>query len=308
MRRALVTGGAGFIGSNLVSRLVREGYSVVVLDDFSSGLRSNLKNLNCEIVVGSLTNKNLVFQCMEGAELVFHLGARGSVPRSVKSPLKTFSTNVVGTLNVLESARSFKSKVIFSSSSSIYGANTELPKTEKSWASPLSPYAASKLSGEALALSYSSSYNIEVVILRFFNVYGPFQRPDHEYAAVIPKWLWKSMQGESIHIFGDGNQLRDFTYVGDVVESLIRVARKEFRLQTPINVAFGKPISLNMLVKEIERISGRLKVIYDVEREGDVRHSTNDPMMFFDVLGKVPYTEISVGIQNTYEWLKNRNA
>jgi len=172
-------------------------------------------------------------------DAVVHLGARGSVPRSVAHPVATHEVNATGTLNVLEAARLENAYVVMSSSSSVFGANPLLPKIERTWTQPLSPYAASKLAGEGYMLGYQASYGMPTLVLRFFNVFGPWQRPDHDYAAVVPKWLWKAMTGQAIEVHGDGTQTRDFTYVDSVVDVLVDALERRVSLDSPVNLAFG---------------------------------------------------------------------
>jgi UDP-glucose 4-epimerase len=200
--KVLVTGGGGFVGTNLVRALLNSGHEPSVLDDFTTGLVSNLAGIGIEIFEGSVENQDLVLKAAKGVDSIVHLGARGSVPRSLRNPIATHNVNATGTLNVLEAARKCSAHVIFSSSSSVYGSNNELPKNEKMWTMPLTPYAASKLAAEGYLESYQSSFDIPVSIFRFFNVFGPWQRPDHVYAAVIPKWIWKAMNDAPIEVFG----------------------------------------------------------------------------------------------------------
>jgi UDP-glucose 4-epimerase len=198
--KVLITGGAGFIGTNLTLRLLKSGYDVKVLDDLSTGLRQNISK-DAEFINGSILETSQINRVIEDCEVVVHLGARGSVPRSIKDPVATHNVNSTGTLNVLEAARTLKLHYIFSSSSSVYGSNMVLPKNEDMVLRPITPYAASKMSGEGLSLAYAKTYNLPVSTFRFFNVFGPWQRPDHEYAAVLPKWISQCMRGDEIEIF-----------------------------------------------------------------------------------------------------------
>ena len=221
MKKVAITGGAGFIGSNLAESLIKKGFDVIIIDDLSTGLIANIDMKNCEFREFSINDATKLKKALKDTETIFHLGARGSVPRSIKNPVATHEVNATGTLNVLEAARESGAHVIFSSSSSVYGRNMQLPKEEKMWLGPMTPYAASKLSAESYVEAYGSSYELPVTILRFFNVFGPRQRPDHEYAAVIPKWIWLAMQGKPVDLYGDGTQSRDFTYVKTVVDIAI---------------------------------------------------------------------------------------
>lgn len=305
MTRIAVTGGAGFVGSNLVRRLIPEGYEVTVIDDFTTGLKSNLKGLDCRINEVSLVDEVAMDEATIGCDWIIHLGARGSVPRSIRNPQATFEVNTLGTLNVLNVARKHGSRVMFSSSSSVYGRNLELPKREESWMAPLTPYAASKLSGEALVQSYSESFGIPAVIFRFFNIFGPWQRPDHDYAAVIPKWIWKALRHEQIQVFGDGNQSRDFTYVDTVVDVLISTLKREVAYPTPINLAFGNKISLNQLIDQLRVLYKNLKVEYLGERKGDVKESQNDPSLIQSLFPEIRPVTFEEGIERTNTWLSN---
>jgi UDP-glucose 4-epimerase len=305
MTRIAVTGGAGFVGSNLVRRLIPEGYEVTVIDDFTTGLKSNLKGLDCRINEASLVDEVAIDEATIGCDWIIHLGARGSVPRSIRNPQATFEVNTLGTLNVLNVARKHGSRVMFSSSSSVYGRNLELPKREESWMAPLTPYAASKLSGEALVQSYSESFGIPAVIYRFFNIFGPWQRPDHDYAAVIPKWIWKALCNEQIQVFGDGNQSRDFTYVDTVIDVLISTLKREVAYPTPINLAFGNKISLNQLIDQLRALYKNLKVEYLGERKGDVKESQNDPTLIQSLFPEIKPITFEEGIERTNAWLSS---
>ena len=305
MARIAVTGGAGFIGSNLVRRLIPEGYEVIVIDDFTTGLKSNLEGLDCRISEASLVDEVAMDEATIGCDWIIHLGARGSVPRSIRNPQATFEVNTLGTLNILNVARKHGSRVIFSSSSSVYGRNLELPKREESWMAPLTPYAASKLSGEALVQSYSESFGISAVIFRFFNIFGPWQRPDHDYAAVIPKWIWKALRDEQIQVFGDGNQSRDFTYVDTVIDVLISTLKREVAYPTPINLAFGNKISLNQLIDQLRALYKNLKVEYLGERKGDVKESQNDPTLIQSLFPEIKPITFEEGIERTNAWLSS---
>jgi len=210
--------------------------------------------------------------------------------------------NVTGTLNVLESARANGAAVAFSSSSSVYGSNLELPKNEKMWMAPLTPYAASKLSGEALVASFAASFGISAVTYRFFNIFGPWQRPDHDYAAVIPKWIWKLMHNQSIEVFGDGNQSRDFTYIDTVVSVLIQGLKEKLNHPNPINLAFGSRITLNQCIDELRVKFPNLEVKYLLERAGDVKNSQNNPTLLKSIFPGIKPVEFSEALESTYQW------
>jgi UDP-glucose 4-epimerase len=302
MSRVAVTGGAGFVGTNLVRALLKENYEVVVLDDFSTGLKSNLKGFDVQVHEISLVDADKVSKALEKSEYIFHLGARGSVPRSIKNPRATMDVNVTGTLNVLEYARATGAAVAFSSSSSVYGSNLELPKNEKMWMAPLTPYAASKLSAEALVASYAASFGISAITYRFFNIFGPWQRPDHNYAAVIPKWIWKLMHNQSIEVFGDGTQSRDFTYIDTVVSVLIRGLKERVNHPNPVNLAFGSRITLNQCIDELRVKFPKLDVNYVPERAGDVRNSQNNPHLLNTIFPQIKPVGFSDALENTYQW------
>jgi len=302
MSKIAVTGGAGFVGTNLVRALLKENHEVVIIDDFSTGLKGNLKGLDVNVNEISVVDADRVSKALEKSEYIFHLGARGSVPRSLKNPRATMDVNVTGTLNILESARRTGAAVAFSSSSSVYGSNLELPKSEKMWMAPLTPYAASKLSGEALVASYAASFGISAVTYRFFNIFGPWQRPDHDYAAVIPKWIWKLIHNESIEVFGDGNQSRDFTYIDTVVSILIQGFKEKVNHPNPVNLAFGSRITLNQCIDELRVKFSKLDVNYAPERAGDVKNSQSDPALLTSIFPHIKPVGFSQALENTYQW------
>ena len=305
MKKIAVTGGAGFIGSNLVERLLSKGHEVTVVDDLSTGLKSNLDLNKITFHELSLTNRDGLVKALNGVEAIVHLGARGSVPRSLKNPIATHDVNATGTLNVLEAARSNGAQVIFSSSSSVYGSYMTLPKNEDMVLRPLTPYAASKMSGEALSLAYAKSYELPVSTFRFFNIFGPWQRPDHEYAAVLPKWISKCIKGDEIEIFGDGLQTRDFTYVGTVVNIILSCISKKILHPEPVNLAYGNSISLNQVLELMKLNFPTLKVKYLPPRKGDVLHSKNDPKLIQALYPDIVIDKFEVSLQKTIDWFKN---
>ena len=306
--KVLVTGGAGFIGTNLVRRLVAEGHEPVAFDDFSTGLESNLAGLDMEVIRGSLVDAQGVAKAAEGVDAIVHLGARGSVPRSIEYPVATHEVNATGTLNVVEAARRRETYVVMSSSSSVYGANPLLPKIERTWTQPLSPYAASKLAGEGYMLGYQASYGLPTLVFRFFNVFGPWQRPDHDYAAVVPKWLWKAMTGQVIEVHGDGTQTRDFTYVDSIVDVLLDAVQRRVSLDSPINLAFGRRHSLLDLLERIEVLLGvSPRVEFVAPRVGDVRNSENDPTLLMETFPRVEPTDLDPALEQTAAWLEEHH-
>lgn len=303
-----VTGGAGFIGSNLVRRLIDQGYEVTVLDDLSTGLESNLSNLPVKLIKGSLVDTKIVTAFVDEIDRIVHLGARGSVPRSIRNPVATHAVNATGTFNVLEAARNERKPVIFSSSSSVYGRNGQLPKAEDQWTGPITPYAASKLAGEAYAQAYAAAYGMNVLTLRFFNVFGPWQRPDHDYAAVIPKWIWKVMNGESIDLHGDGSQTRDFTSVETAVDVIVDAIRRDVTHPGPINLAYGNSISLLELIAQLELHFSDIQINYLESRPGDVRNSQNSPDLLSRVFPKVVPQSFGIALEATIDWLAQHGS
>ena len=304
MKKIAVTGGAGFIGSNLVERLLSKGHEVTVVDDLSTGLKSNLDLNKITFHELSLTNRDGLAKALNGVDAIVHLGARGSVPRSLKNPTATHDVNATGTLNVLEADRTNGAQVIFSSSSSVYGRNGQLPKDESMWLSPLTPYAASKLAAEGYVQAYGAAYEVPVTLLRFFNVFGPKQRPDHEYAAVLPKWIWKAMNNEAIDVYGDGSQTRDFTYVRTVLDVIEDAINRGVRTEGAVNLAYGNRISLLTTIDLLKAHFPDLKVNFLGDRPGDVKNSQNDPVLLKKLFPSVVPTEFEVALNETVNWLK----
>jgi UDP-glucose 4-epimerase len=302
--KVLVTGGAGFVGTNLTLSLLEHGYDVKIFDDLSTGLEQNIPK-DAEFINASLLDTSNLNNAIKDCDVVVHLGARGSVPRSIKDPIATHDVNSSGTLNVLEAARSSGSHYIFSSSSSVYGSNMTLPKNEDMVLRPLTPYAASKMSGEALSLAYSKSYELPVSTFRFFNIFGPWQRPDHEYAAVLPKWISKCLKGNEIEVFGDGLQTRDFTYVGTVVNIILSCISGKILHPEPVNLAYGNNISLNQVLEIMKLNFPTLKVKYLPPRKGDVLHSKNDPKLIRALYPDITLDKFEVSLQKTIDWFKN---
>jgi len=301
--KVLVTGGAGFIGTNLTLNLLSSGYEVKVFDDLSTGLKANIPK-DAEFVNASILEASQIDKAIKDCEIVVHLGARGSVPRSIKDPIATHNVNATGTLNVLEAARNSQCHYIFSSSSSVYGSNMILPKNEDMVLRPITPYAASKMSGEALSLGYAKSYGLAVSTFRFFNIFGPWQRPDHEYAAVLPKWISKCIKGDEIEIFGDGEQTRDFTYVGTVVSIIKNCISDKVLHSEPVNLAYGNNISLNQIIHLLKNSFPDLKVKYLSPRDGDVLHSKNDPELVKSLYPNVNVEKFETSLQETINWFK----
>jgi UDP-glucose 4-epimerase len=304
MTKVAVTGGAGFIGSNLTRRLLSEGHEVVVIDDLSTGLLANIDQNNSIFYQISITDRKSLATALKGCDTIFHLAARGSVPRSIKNPVATHEVNATGTLNVLEVARITGAHVIFSSSSSVYGRNMRLPKDELMWLGPMTPYAASKLAAEGYVQAYASAYNIPVTLLRFFNVFGPRQRPDHEYAAVLPKWIWLAMHGNPIDVYGDGNASRDFTYVDTVLDVAMMAMTKKITTDGAINLAFGNRIFLNDVIEILKKYFPDLQVNYKKNRLGDVKESQNAPELLKTLFPAISPEPFKDALAETIVWLK----
>ena len=304
MKKVAITGGAGFIGSNLAASLIAKGHQVTIIDDLSTGLIANIDRKNSDFKELSITDASKLKKALKGAETIFHLGARGSVPRSIKNPVATHEVNDTGTLNVLEAARESGAHVIFSSSSSVYGRNMQLPKEEKMWLGPMTPYAASKLSAEGYVEAYGTSYEIPVTLLRFFNVFGPRQRPDHEYAAVIPKWIWLAMQGKPVDLYGDGTQSRDFTYVKTVVDIAISAMENKVTTQGAVNLAYGNRIFLSEVVDLLRGEFPNLVVNSLPIRAGDVKESQNSPELLRTLFPNVMPYQFKDAFKETINWLR----
>jgi UDP-glucose 4-epimerase len=279
MAKYLVTGGAGFIGSNLVEEVLKRGDYVRVLDNFSTGRRDNLaefiSNSNFELIEGDLRSYHIVLEAVNGIDYVLHQGALPSVPRSVKDPITTNDVNVNGTLNILDaSINAGVKRVVFASSSSIYGNGEELPKREDMKPAPESPYAISKYAGERYCQIFTKLYGLETVCLRYFNVFGPRQDPNSQYSAVIPKFILLIKEGQSPTIYGDGEASRDFTYVANVVNANLLACTAKDAVGEVFNIACGESITINQLVKKITDFFGNnIKPIYESPRPGDIKHS-----------------------------------
>jgi nucleoside-diphosphate-sugar epimerase len=304
--KALVTGGAGFIGSHLVRGLLDAGHDVRVLDNFSTGNRANLAGLDAEIVEGELRSYERVHNAVRGTEIVYHLGALGSVPRSVQDPLTSSAVNVEGTLNVLLAARDEGvRRVVYSSSSSVYGNSGELPRTEAMPADPISPYGVAKLAAERYCVSFSRVYEgFETVVLRYFNVFGERQSPFSQYAAVVPLFVTAIREGGPVTIFGDGEQSRDFTYVGNVVDATLRAGEAAGASGAIFNIAAGAPGSVNELADTIGRILDRpVEKRYAEPRPGDVRDSWADVGAAERVLGYRAGVGLEEGLRRTIDFL-----
>ncbi|MBP8951847.1 MAG: SDR family oxidoreductase [Armatimonadetes bacterium] len=308
MATFLVTGGAGFIGSNITRALLEAGDTVRVLDNFATGRRDNLSGIEESVALFEEDIRDLeaIRPAFEGADYVLHQAALPSVPRSVKDPVSTTEANVNGTLNVLIAARDAGVKrVVMASSSSVYGSNPELPKHEGMRPLPISPYAASKLADEAYAASFTHVYGLETVCLRYFNVFGPRQDPTSQYAAVIPLFVTLLLRGERPTIFGDGEQSRDFTYVANVIQANIRAATSPGGSGQAFNIACGSRISLNELLAHLNDIIGtNIEPIYTESRPGDVKHSLADISAAREAFGYDPQVSTREGLEHVVEWYR----
>ena len=309
MARYLVTGGAGFIGSNIVHALLALNHDVKVLDNFLTGKRENLAPVRDQITLieGDLRDLATVTQACEAVDYVLHLGALPSVPRSVADPLLSHEINVTGTLNVLEAARQQRVKrVVFSSSSSVYGDTPTLSKQEAMPVRPLSPYAAHKAAGEFYCRVYDTIYHLETVCLRYFNVFGPRQDPLSQYAAVIPKFITAFRTGNQPIIYGDGEQSRDFTYIENVVAANLAAAVAPNAAGETINIACGLRITVNELARKIGALLGKAaQPHYEAGRAGDVKHSLADISKAAQLLNYANLVDIDAGLQKTVAWFLN---
>jgi UDP-glucose 4-epimerase len=312
MATFLVTGGAGFIGSNLARALVARGDSVRVIDNFSSGRKENLEGLEgkFELHKGDINDADAVEKAMQGCDYVLHQAAIPSVPRSVDKPLDTDRANVFGTLRVLEAARKTGVKrVVFAASSSAYGETPTLPKIETMAPDPLSPYAVSKLAGENYLRAYYLCYGLETVSLRYFNVFGPYQDPKSEYAAVIPRFVTSALQGKAPTIFGDGLQSRDFCFIENAVQANLLACTAKDAPGQVFNVACGVRTTLLDVVAAIGKIVGKdIKPVHEPARAGDIKHSLADITKAKTVLGYTAPVSFEQGLARCVDWYKAKLA
>jgi nucleoside-diphosphate-sugar epimerase len=307
--RYLVTGGAGFIGSNLVDELVRRGHNVVVLDDLSAGKEANLATVREKIdfLRGSITDLAAVKTAAEGADYVIHLAARTSVPRSVKDPIETNYVNIDGTLNVLVAARDAKvRRFVYAASSAAYGETPALPKVESMPAAPISPYGIAKYVGELYAQVFGKTYGLENACVRYFNVFGPRQDPTSEYSGVLSRFMLAVLEGHAPVIYGDGEQTRDFTFIENIVDETLRACEAGDASGKVFNGGTGARITLNQVLQQLEKIVGRkIPVKYEPPRNGDIRDSQADISLARNVLGYEPKVQFAEGLQRTWEWYKS---
>jgi len=304
--RVLITGGAGFIGSNLCRMALENGHEVVVVDDLSTGFAQNLDGLDVSFHEGSILDRELLAPAMAGVDSVVHLAALGSVPRSIEDPVASHHANATGTLAVLQAARAAGvSHLVVASSSSVYGLNPALPKNERDWVRPLSPYAVTKLATEQYALAFQQSFGLRTLAFRFFNVYGPRQRPGHAYAAVIPIFLDALLKGQPLPVDGDGTQSRDFTYVDTVCRVLLDACARRVTHREPVNLALGTNVSLNELIGLMESVTGREAVVVHRDpRPGDVRASQADGATLRSLFSALPAVSLEQGIAETVSWFE----
>lgn len=300
----LVTGGGGFIGSHLASTLASMQHEVVVLDNFSTGKRENLEGVPVQLIEGDIRDLECVSRAVEGVDTVFHQAALCSVARSIDNPILSHAVNTTGFLNVLEACRKQGiRRVVFASSSSVYGDTETLPKVESMPASPLSPYAVNKLMGEYYCQLYWNLFGLETVALRYFNVFGPRQDPDSEYAAVIPKFLDAIRNNAKINIYGDGSQTRDFTYVDNVVQANIAASSSKLAAGKIMNVACGDRWSLLDLVDKLEQIMQcDVGINFQKRRGGDVKHSQASIKLAHELMDYSPKISFDAGIKQTVSW------
>lgn len=304
--KVVVTGGAGFIGANLC-RALTERHDVVVLDDLSTGSAANLAGLDLDLQIGSVLDTEHVRRVCRGAETIVHLAAVPSVPRSLENPRRSHDVNVTGTVAVLDVAREVGAHVVVASSSSVYGSNPALPKTEDLVCRPTSPYGASKLAAESYTIACQGSFGLETVAFRFFNVYGPLQAPGHAYAAVVPSFASAALRGIPLTIYGDGTQTRDFTFVDTVVGVLTKAVGERTVTPSPVNLAFGTRTSLNHLVGLLADTLGRpLEVAYRPPRPGDVPHSQASPAALRALYPDVRPVSLRAGLLRTLSWLETQ--
>jgi len=309
--RILVTGGAGFIGSHTVERIVAEhgAEAVRVLDDLSTGSADNLTDPGVELVIGCVTDAPLVARLAADCDAIVHLAAIGSVPRSVDDPVRSHEVNANGTLNVLEAARRANAHVVFASSSAVYGSASAEVAAEDVPARPMTPYAASKLTAEAYLSAYAHAYRLRVLPFRFFNVYGPRQTADHDYAAVVPRFIRATLTGDPLHVHGDGLQTRDFVHVDTVAAALTTVISSGLASTEPINLAFGTQTSVLDVVDALGRLCGSTPpIVHESARVGDVRHSRAEHSRLTALLPDLRDLSFEDGLSRTVQWYRTHLA
>ncbi len=308
--KVLVTGGAGFIGSNLADELIRRGARVTIIDNFSTGFRENLEEIagDFEFIEGDINDDTLVKKAIDGVEIVFHQAALPSVPRSVEDPVETHRVCVDGTFNLLIHARQAGvRRFVYAASSSAYGDQPTLPKVETMRPEPLSPYAVAKLTGEYYCRAFNNVYGLETMSLRYFNVFGPRQNPASMYSGVISRFIDSLMTGKQPVIYGDGEQSRDFTYIANVVDANIRAAHSEKGVGETINIANGDRITLNHLLDALKKITDMPEATADHQppRKGDILHSQADNSRAIECLGYTEIVGLEEGLRKTIDWWRS---
>lgn len=302
----LITGGAGFIGSNIAKRLVRDGESVRVIDNFSTGKRNNIDEIKdkIDLIEGDIRDTGTVLKAVKDVDFIIHQAALPSVPRSIKDPITANDVNVTGTLNLLNAAKNLKIKrFVYASSSSVYGDTPILPKREDMPPNPQSPYAVTKLTGEYYCSVFYKVYGLPTVSLRYFNVFGPFQDPESQYAAVIPKFINAVLHHNSPVVYGDGEQSRDFTFIDNVVDANILSCRNDKSSGKVFNIACGNRYTLNRLLTEVSYLTGNKANPQFIEpRSGDIRHSQADISSARELIGYRPKIDFREGLKRTVEW------
>jgi UDP-glucose 4-epimerase len=306
--RIVITGGAGFIGANLARRMADDPRiaRVVVIDDLSSGRVENLDGVDADLRIGTILDPDALDHAFAGADAIVHLAARPSVPRSIADPVASHHANATGTLEVLEAARRVgRPHVVVASSSSVYGANPTLPKSEDLRTQPMSPYAVSKQATESYALAYATCFGLPVLAFRFFNVYGPLQPAGHAYAAAIPVFVDAAMRGRAIPVDGDGEQSRDFTFVGSVAAAITEASVRRVVSNEPVNLAFGSRRTILQTIDELGDVLGRdLQREHRPPRPGDVRHSQADGSRLAELLPDVEPFPFRDGLRMTVDWFR----
>ncbi len=307
-RKCLITGGAGFIGSHLCERLLNDGFEIQILDNFRTGSRENLKGKNVRLIEGSVTDREVVREAVQGCETVYHLAAMVSVPESMSDPLGCAEINVKGLLHVLEeSASAGVKKLVFASSAAIYGDDPVVPKKETMTPDPRSPYAITKLDGEYYCSMFTRTGRLSCACLRFFNVFGPRQDPKSAYAAAVPIFIGKALAGDALTVYGDGEQTRDFVYVLDVVEA-IRFAAEKNHVEGVFNVGYGQSTTINRILKEIlTAAKSESPVQYEPTRAGDVRHSLASVDRLREA-GFRPVSSLETGLADTLQYFSQKQT
>jgi UDP-glucose 4-epimerase len=303
----LVTGGAGFIGANLCSALGMAGHRVTAFDDLSTGFSANLDGTDAELVVGTILDPVALDAVVGPADAVVHLAARPSVPRSITDPVASHLVNASGTVNVLEAARKDRLRhVVCAGSSSVYGANPELPKHEGLACRPVSPYAASKLATESYTIAYGHSYGLPTLAFRFFNVFGPLQAAGHAYAAVIPAFVDAALRGVPLPVNGDGSQSRDFTYIDTLTSVIVDALNRRVTSDLPVNLAYGTRTDLLTVISMIdELVDGALTVEHGPDRVGDVPHSQADSSRIGELFPDITPVPLEIGLKATVDWMRS---